>query len=156
MPRPNPPLQATAKGGPRLSAKPFGGDRSSRTTSMIWTAWNNGRHHTSGAGYGFKVAATDRDRHFQRDWDTVIVELPEASGLVAVEVNIAKDSFWSEECREVIHQAIGRWLRSSGYAPWPQGSPPQFEVEPKGVRRFVVRRRVQPNRPPLQTDSAGG
>lgn len=126
----------------RVSAGAFGTDDSARTTNMIWTAWNNGGHHASGAGYGFKVAADDRDRHFRRDWDTVIVELPEGSGVVAVEVNIAKDSFWGEECREVIDQTIGRWLRSSNHAPWPHGSPPRFEVEPTGDRRFVVRRRV--------------
>lgn len=114
---------------------------------MIWTAWNNGKHHASGAGYGFKIAVADRDRHFQRGWDTVSVALPQSSGApLAVEVNIAKDSFWREECREVIHQGIGRWLGSSGYAPWPWGSPPQFEVEPAGDRRFVVRRCVQPSR----------
>lgn len=86
---------------------------------MIWTAWNNGRHHTSGAGYGFKIVAADRDRHFKRAWDTATVELPQASGVLAGALNTAKDSFWSEPCREVIHQAIGRWFRGSGYAPWP-------------------------------------
>ncbi len=114
---------------------------------MIWTAWNKGEHHTSGAGYGFKITAVDRDRHFQRQWDGVTVELPQGSGVLAVEVNIAKDSFWGEQCREVIHQEIGRWLRDSGHAPWPRGSPPQFEVEPDGDQRFVVRRCVQPIRP---------
>src|SRR5262245_491881 len=27
-----------------------------RDVSMIWTAWNNGAHHSSGAAYGFKIA----------------------------------------------------------------------------------------------------
>jgi hypothetical protein len=84
---------------PAVGSGPFG-----RIGSMIWTAWNNGKHHASGAGYGFKIAVADRDRHFQRGWDTVSVELPQSGGgPLAVEVNIAKDSFWSEECREVIH-----------------------------------------------------
>lgn len=109
---------------------------------MIWTAWNNGSHHTTGAGYGFKIAAADRDRHFQREWDSVIVELLQTSGVLTVEVNIGKQSFWGEQCREVIHQDIGRWLRDSGHAPWPPGSPPRFEVEPLGSRRFTLKRRA--------------
>jgi hypothetical protein len=61
--------------------------------SLIWSAWNNGKHHESGAGYGIKVPISDRDRHFARDWDKAVVELPSASGYVAVEVNVAKASF---------------------------------------------------------------
>ena len=47
---------------------------------MIWTAWNNGEHHETGAGYGFKVSAADRDRYFNPVWQTVILELPSRSG----------------------------------------------------------------------------
>lgn len=120
---------------------------------MIWTAWNNGVHRRSGAGYGFKVPAEDRDLHFRRDWHTVTVELQEGRGVLAVELNVAEDSFWGAECRELIDPKIGRWLRGSGYAPWPHGTPPRFEVEAARDRRFIVRRRVTPNRP-LQ--GAGG
>ena len=35
------------------------------------TAWNNGAHHRSGAGYGLSVSAADRDRFFRRIWRTV-------------------------------------------------------------------------------------
>ena len=123
--------------------------------NMIWTAWNDGVHRRSGAGYGFKVPAEDRDLYFRRDWHTVTVELQEGKGVLAVELNVAKDSFWGAECRELIDPKIGRWLRGSGYAPWPRGTPPRFEVEATGDRQFIVRRRVAPNRP-LQRTGAGG
>ncbi len=110
--------------------------------AMIWTAWNNGSHHRSGAGYGFKVDAADRDRHFKRDWTTVIIELPGNSGTTAAEVKVAKKSFWGAQCRELISQDIGVWLIAEGHAPWTAGSPPKFEVEASGVRRFVVKQRV--------------
>ena len=121
---------------------------------MIWTAWNNGVHRRSGAGYGFKVPAEDRDLYFRRDWHTVTVELQEGRGVLAVEVNVAKDSFWGAECRELIDEKIGRWLRGSGYAPWPRGTPPRFEVESAGDRRFIVRRRVTQSKPPQGTGAA--
>ncbi len=58
---------------------------------MIVTAWNNGRHHTSGAGYGLKVGAADRDRFFDSAANAVVLDL---EGWVApVTVNIDKASF---------------------------------------------------------------
>ncbi len=42
---------------------------------MIWTAWHNGSPQPSGAGYGLKITAEDRDRHVDRTWQTIIVEL---------------------------------------------------------------------------------
>jgi hypothetical protein len=105
---------------------------------MMWTAWNNGAYHATGAGYGFKIDAADRDRHFQTEWTTVSLELPRASEPLTVEVNIDKQSFWGTSCREVISQSIGRWLIDEGYAPWPKGSPPKFLVEPSGARRFRI------------------
>jgi hypothetical protein len=105
---------------------------------MVVTAWNNGAHHRSGAGYGFKVRREDRDRYFRRSWGTVLVELPGTT--TPTEVNIDKDSFWGPTCRELISKEIGLWLRANGYAPWPSGQPPKFAVEPLGGRRFGLSR----------------
>ena|SRR5438128_1468805 len=105
---------------------------------MIWTAWNNGKKHPSGAGYGFKISADDRDRTFMPEWREIIVELPAPSGTVVVRVNVDKESFWSD-CRELIGDAIGRWLLDQGFAPWPKGRPPKFEVEPIGAGLFQVK-----------------
>jgi hypothetical protein len=105
---------------------------------LIWTAWNNGQHRESGAGYGFKVEAADRDQWFSRGQANVVVDMPGRSGLVSAEVNIKKPSFWGPDCRELIGQAIGRWLISEGYAPWPAGTPPKFEVRRSRAYRFEV------------------
>jgi hypothetical protein len=43
---------------------------------MTVTAWNNGSHRPSGAGYGLKVSPHDRDTYFQPEWVSVIIELP--------------------------------------------------------------------------------
>lgn len=101
---------------------------------MEITAWNNGKHHESGAGYGFKITASDRDRYFQKSWKSVIVVLP---GDEEVEVNVAKASFWTGTCRELINQRLGNWLIENGHAPWPKGQPPIFHLTVKGNRFFL-------------------
>ena len=103
---------------------------------MIVTAWNNGAHHMSGAGYGLKVDALDRDRYFSRSWQTIILELPGHTDLV--EVNVAKASFWSNTCRELISRDIGKWLLDHEYAPWERGQPPKFQLKKVGERRFKL------------------
>jgi len=34
---------------------------------MIVTAWNNGEHHPTGAGYDLQIDARDRDKYFRKD-----------------------------------------------------------------------------------------
>lgn len=109
---------------------------------MVWTAWNNGQHHESGAGYGFKVPAPDRDAMFARHWNTVILELPNGVDTVIATANIDKDSFWTGDCRELISQTIGTWLRGHDYAPWPPRDPPKFEVTHVNGFTFRVVRRL--------------
>lgn len=106
--------------------------------AMKWTAWNNGRHHTTGAGYGVKIPVADRDIFFQREWGSVVVELPSDSGVVEVKLNTAKPSFWNPTCHELISREIGLWLRNRGLAPWPAGKPPKLRVSALGTGRFRV------------------
>jgi hypothetical protein len=109
---------------------------------MIWTAWNNGKHHATGTGYGFKVSAADREQYFNPAWQTVILELPSVSGLVITEANVGKKSFWSSRCRELISKKIGHWLIEARCVPWSEGNPPKFTVEPCGDRRFRLKNRI--------------
>ena len=103
---------------------------------MIVTAWNNGRHHKSGAGYGIKISVEDRDRFFNSTWKTVILELEGYSH--SVEVNINKTSFWNTSCRELISKDIGLWLRQRGLAPWTKRKPPKLEMVPVKDNRFEL------------------
>lgn len=95
---------------------------------MIVTAWNNGKHHKSGAGYGLKLSVADRDKHFRREWKSVFILLEGQDK--PIKVNIAKPSFWSPACRELINVEIGRWLIKNGLAPWPKGKPPKLVLTP--------------------------
>jgi len=94
---------------------------------MNVTAWNNGAKSKSGSGYGFKISIEDRQRYFNKNWQTIDLFLP---GLdKSISINISKHSFWNKTCRELISQEIGKWLLSNGYAPWPKGHPPRFELQ---------------------------
>jgi hypothetical protein len=105
---------------------------------MEVTAWNNGEHHASGAGYGIRVNAIERDKYFQRSWKIVFVSLPGKEQ--EVEVNIAKSSFWSDTCRELINREFGRWFIENGYTPWPRRGPPKFNLLHESGNHFRLER----------------
>lgn len=104
---------------------------------MIVTAWNNGQHYASGAGYGLRVTAADRDRFFDPDAGSAVLELEGWD--TPITVNTDKASFWGPRCRELIAREIGRWLRRRGLAPWPSGRPPRLLMQPLARNRFAVR-----------------
>ncbi len=104
---------------------------------MIVTAWNNGAHHDTGAGYGLKVGTEDRKTYFIKEWESVLLELEGRFDPVAV--GIRKTSFWSPACGELISKSIGQWLRENGKAPWTSGHPPKLIMEPITGNSFTVR-----------------
>ena len=108
--------------------------------TIICSAWNNGQHSASGAGYGLKVPIDERDRHFKKEWKSVTLELPSGDSYAEVSLNIDKPSFWSETCHELINKEIGKWLLSSGFAPWPIGRPPKIALDVVSEARFRVTR----------------
>jgi hypothetical protein len=102
---------------------------------FIGTAWNNGKYHPTGAGYGIKISAKDRDRYFRRNWQTVDLYLPGSNQ--ALSANVDKPSFWSD-CRELISKEIGSWLIREGKGKWSRGNPPTIELISLGERSFRV------------------
>ena len=104
--------------------------------SFKCTAWNDGKQHPSGAGYGFKIPIISRDMYFRRDWKSVVLELPVDGGFSNLTLNVDKPSFWNKTCHELIGQGIGQWLRAANLAPWVSGHPLKFILEVVGERRF--------------------
>jgi hypothetical protein len=100
------------------------------------TAWNNGAHHRSGAGYGLSVDASDRDVFFRRDWGMVRIRIGDAQPFAA---NIDKDSLWDGSCMHLISIEIGRWMRAIGLAPWAPNPPPRFLLVPLEPGFFEIR-----------------
>ena len=106
--------------------------------NFVATAWHNGSPGPGGAGYGLKIGIADRDRFFDRSWQTVTLRLAAQGLSLTTEVNCAKASFWNGTCRELIGKEIGRWFIDNGFAPWRKGAPPRFRFSPAEARVFDV------------------
>lgn len=112
---------------------------------MNVTAWNIGSHNRNGSGYGFKVKKTDRDAFFQKQWKSILLEIPDEAE--PVEINIDGEKFWSENGHELICTPLGKWLRKNGLAPWRHGNPPSFDLEPVEENRFRVEKGQKTRKP---------
>ena len=110
------------------------GYKESVTLVSGWSS--NTPNDRTGAGCGVRVPYNDRDRYFQRYWDSVEVALD--TGEVA-EVSLP-DKFWTT-CPELKSSAIGRWMLDLGVIPRAKGRPPQFDLESIGNRWFRLARR---------------
>jgi hypothetical protein len=97
------------------------------------TVGNNGRWNQSGAGYGIKLKSADRDRYFDRTWTDVAVGI---EGLGSADVKLSA-SFWAHY-RELRSIHISTWMRANGFASWPNGNPPSFQLRRHGGRRFKL------------------
>lgn len=111
---------------------------------MIVTGWSNGSPSSSGAGYGLRLKRQDRDAFFKRAMRTVLIEIPGQHE--PAEVGVDNDSFW-RSCTELRSADIGRWMLKRGFAPWPKGHPPAFELVQKGERRFALMTVSETSRP---------
>lgn len=101
--------------------------------------WSNGSTRPTGAGYGVRLSPTDRDRHFDRDWQEVVVDLEGTRHIARVPLSA---SFW-RGCPELRSAAIGRWLLDKGLAPWPTGSPPALWLEITGPQTLQLSQSTQ-------------
>lgn len=99
---------------------------------MKVTAWNNGAHRKTGAGYGLKININDRDEFFKKSWEYIILKLDDCE----VQVNTNKSSFWDNKCRELINKEIGKWLLKNRLAPWVKGTPPKITLKLIKNNRF--------------------
>lgn len=103
---------------------------------MRVVAWNNGSYRSDGNGYGIKISQEDRDAFFIRSWGTILIELERE--LKLIEVNIDKESFWNDTCRELISVKIGKWMIKRNIAPWRKDKPPTLRLERITDRLFSL------------------
>lgn len=101
---------------------------------MHATAWSNGRPLSTGAGYGIRLSASDRDRFFDRGLQVVSIYVRDGGPIV---VPVSR-SFW-RSCPELRSAAIGQWLLRNGLAPWPRGNPPALLLSPAEGNGFHLR-----------------
>jgi hypothetical protein len=91
-------------------------------TEIVVTAWNNGKHHENGSGYGFSISEKDRDKHINPEWKELLIRLDGNGDFI--KVNIDK-KFW-HGCKALIKKGIGIWLIDNNKAPWEKGAPPKI------------------------------
>lgn len=91
---------------------------------MLVIGWSNGSpNNRTGAGYGVRILRVDRDRHFDRTWSSVAIEIEKVG---TAQVNLSA-SFW-RGCIELRSARIGKWMLDEDIAPWPYGKPPGIVV----------------------------
>lgn len=88
--------------------------------------YNNGKHEKNGNGYGIKINISDRDKFFKKKYKFIRLKL---EGLRdEIKVNTDKPTFWNENCRELLHNEIGKWLIMNKMAPWKFRNPPKLKI----------------------------
>jgi hypothetical protein len=92
------------------------------------TGWSSG-----GGTFGVRVGARNRDRHFERSWSEIEVEIDGD-----VHTFPLTPGFWNRcpEFRDSGGDAIRSWLRRHRSLKWPKGHPPRFGLLPLGAGRF--------------------
>ena len=105
-------------------------------SETIVTAWNNGAHHSSGAGYGVKLTPKAGTPISDASGDGLKSTSP---AVQSDESKRQENSFWGRQCRELISHEIGKWLLATGMAPWPRGLPPKFRFVARSERAFGFR-----------------
>lgn len=84
--------------------------------------------------YGFIVSIDDRNKYFKREWGAIILTLDGEEQ--PFNVNLDKDSFWTGNCRELIHRNIKKWFLKNNITPWERGKPPRIRLEKIDNNKF--------------------
>lgn len=98
---------------------------------MVLTAWKGGKFENPAISYGIRIGAGNRNQHFRSEWEIITIEL---DGYEVVQAGLTA-GFW-KKCPEIRHPAFREFFRKKDVIPWPEGSPPTFELEPIGERCF--------------------
>ena len=97
---------------------------------MIVSAWSDG-HGT----YGVRLLGREVSLWFRPEWERVLLELPDRSTPVEVELTA---SFWSGS-PELRSPHIRELFRRHGLLEWPRHQPPHFELEALGGGSFRLK-----------------
>jgi hypothetical protein len=92
---------------------------------MAATGWTNGQ-----GTYGIRVGVKNRDRHFDRAWRTIGVDIDGHWHVCPL-----TPGFWYR-CPELRHPAIRDWLQRHNRIPWPVSQPPLAELRPLAINGF--------------------
>jgi hypothetical protein len=102
---------------------------------MRVTAWRSGRFANPSITYGIRIGKEDREQYFQLRWTSITAEIEGGS---TTELPLTR-GFW-RKCPEIRNPVFREWFTAQGLIPWPDGSPPTFELEPVSGRHFRLSR----------------
>lgn len=101
---------------------------------MRVTAWKNGSFSNPRVSYGIRVGVENRNRHFQRQWRSVVIQTDDG---LSEDVRVS-DGFW-KKCPELRHNFLTGWFKRRGLVPWPERRPPEFDLNVIAGNRFLLR-----------------
>lgn len=95
------------------------------------SAWSNGKG--AKGTFGIRVGESYRDRHFERNWKSIEVEIDGNWRSFRITTG-----FWNKcpEIRDSGETTIRNWLGRYHTLKWPKWHPPRFHLLPVGEGRF--------------------
>jgi len=102
------------------------------------TAYNNGKYHKSGAGYGFRINNSDVRRYFQIPYSNISLHLENSKKEILVNLNSSSISYGERII--ITNKEIGKWLIKNKMAIWSEGTPPKFKMIHLNENKFVIRK----------------
>lgn len=103
---------------------------------MIVKTWSNGRFNTNRAGYGIRIPIESRDKHFNKSWKYVTLEIADKS----VDIEL-RATFWTT-CSELRSKLIGEFLIKNNMGTWEKGHPHELQLEVVKSNIFALRKLV--------------
>ncbi len=102
---------------------------------MIVSTWNASSYNDSGAGYGVRISASDREKFFDKSWKSIILYIGKFENSVILPI---RGTFWTI-CPELRNMKIGEYLIVNGLNKWKKGKPHKLILFPQNDNQFMLR-----------------
>ncbi|MGL4982461.1 MAG: hypothetical protein ACRC4W_06390 [Treponemataceae bacterium] len=89
---------------------------------MIVSACRDGK-----SSYAFVIPKKERDKNFKKDWQDVMLLLPEKDNERKIIIKITP-SFW-KDCHKIKGREVKAWLTENNFIDWPRRKPYKFNLE---------------------------
>lgn len=107
-------------------------------TSIIVSAYNNGKFSQTGSGYGFRIKDSDVKHNSKLLVSKIFITLDDKYKKIPVSIN--QDSVLYDEHVIFTKKEIGLWFIQNGIKTWDSGSPPKFLMEHIEKKYFKIKK----------------
>jgi len=105
-------------------------------TSIVVSAYNNGKFWETGSGYGFRIKNSEVKKNSKLLVPEIFITLDKKFKNIKVSIN--QDSVLYGEHVIFTKKEIGRWLIENGNKEWNERHPPKFTMQHVGENFFVI------------------